>query len=193
MSVLPRYCNYRSCFSLLESPRFYDCIEFDACLPYKTLASCLPHTRDRELDDFPLDRQLLNIRFGASVPPTSRHVFDTDSTTLCGHVGGKYASFLRYKVEEHLMVNEEWTYIEPVEILDASEPALPPHYAIRLERKLERSIQTVFVPQFLIVSCKSCMLEEFGHFRWQLRLRTAAVGATDTKICRCSCRNRGGI
>eukprot|EP01043_Picozoa_sp_COSAG02_P101193 COSAG02_NODE_37253_length_444_cov_0.857971_1_plen_28_part_10 len=28
------------------------------------------------------------------------------------------------------MVNEEWTYIEPVEILDASERALPPHYAI---------------------------------------------------------------
>ena len=123
----------------------------------KTLESCLPHARGRELDDFPLDRQLLNIRFGASVPPTSQDVFATESTMFCGHVGEKYGSFLRYKVDEHLMVNEEWDYIEPVEILEAPESASPPHYAIRLERKLARSIQTIFVPQFLIVSCKSCL------------------------------------
>lgn len=157
--------------------------------------SCSPHARGRELDDFPLDRQLLNIRFGASVPPTSQSVFSTESTVFRGHVGEKYLSFLRYKVEEHLMVNEEWKYFEPVEILEASESASPPHFAIRLERKLARSIQTIFVPQFLIVSSKSCTctLEECGLFRWHHRLRTDSVGAIDDKTCWCSCRNRGRI
>ena len=71
------------------------------------------------------------------------------------------------------MTNEEWRFLEPVEILETTPSASstvhepsgssgtchsasgpPPHFAIRLERKLERTIQTVFVPQFLIVSSK---------------------------------------
>ncbi len=124
-----------------------------------------------ELYHFPLDRQLLNIRFAKSVPPVSESVL-TNQPATCepGRVGSKYASFLRYKVSEHLMTNEEWRFLEPVEILqttglpsrtdsvhnDSASNDSPPHFAIRLERTLERTIQTVFLPQFLIVSSKYC-------------------------------------
>ena len=127
-----------------------------------------------ELMDFPLDRQLLNIRYAKIVPPLADSIENVaaaaaagnpDDAGYCakGHVGEKYAACVRYKVSQHLLSNEEWKFYPAVVIKRPDDhrdngggdgkPSRrsPPHVAIRLERKIERTFQMVVVPQFLIV------------------------------------------
>jgi hypothetical protein len=148
-----------------------------------------------ELHSFPLDRQLLNVRFSALVP---QPVGSPPTDVAAAHP--RYASsFFTYKISDHLLCNEEWSFLEPVSIerlstrqpsvIDVAQTAVSReavsknlastlrrsagvvHFAIRLERRLDRTLHTVILPEFIIVcACSLCLAFEQHEMEQRLNI-----------------------
>ena len=104
-----------------------------------------------ELHSFPFDRQLLNVRFGRDIPPPT---FSLPPKLQLAQ-SGEYSSFFSYKIADSIVCNEEWSFLPPISIERAGSA---PHFAIRLERRLDRTLFTVILPEFVIVGLGGSVL-----------------------------------